>query len=73
MTLIHVHQVPTVEFSRSRHPERWCFGCRKRLAGELVVHVPSDPYSYYGPHSEYRCDGCGKDRRLFPGWIWEAA
>ena len=31
------------------------------------MHVPTDSMSYYGPHWEYRCDGCGDDRRLFPG------
>lgn len=69
---LHILRTPMVEHSRTRCKSRWCFGCRKHLAGDRIVFVPADPYSYYGPHDEYRCDGCGKDRRLFPGWEWEA-
>ena len=70
---LHLLCVPTREIGRTRGQARWCFGCRKRLAGDHVVVAPTDSFSYYGPHSEYRCDGCGQDRRLFPGWEWEAA
>ena len=66
----HILRVPTVEYSRHRGEPRWCFGCRKRLAGDHIMRVPFDPMSYYGPHWEYRCDGCGEDRRLFPGYDW---
>lgn len=68
---VHILRVPTVEHSRKRGESRWCFGCRKRLAGDLVVLMPADPMSYYGPHVAYRCDGCGEDRRLFTGFEWE--
>ncbi len=67
----HILRTPMIEHSRTRGEPRWCFGCRKRLAGDLVVSVPVDEWSYYGPSLSYRCDGCGEDRRLFPGWVWE--
>lgn len=67
----HILRVPTEEYARHTEPERWCFGCRKRLPGVTILHRPTDPLSYYGPHATYECDGCHQDRRLFPGYEWE--
>lgn len=50
--------------------ERWCFGCRKRLAGKYYLMV-EPPGSYYDPWWSYRCNGCQEDHRLFPGCEWE--
>lgn len=67
---IHVLHVPTVEVSRTAQPARWCFHCRRRHTGSIVVHAPADRQSYYGPHASYECDGCHGDHRAFPGtWI----
>ena len=69
-----VHRV----IKTDREPERWCFGCRKRRAGthELVGLDPewvhrTAAYVWAEPHWRYRCDGCGKDRRLGFGQTWE--
>lgn len=29
-----------------------------------------DPVMMWEPVWVYRCDGCGDDRRAFPGWEW---
>lgn len=50
-----------------RGPERWCFGERKRRAGTWELLGTREP-SHWEPFWQYRCDGCGEDRRLFPGW-----
>jgi hypothetical protein len=67
-----------------RHEERWeprwCFGCRKRLAGTLTMLAPSldtlmatEAWGWADPVWMYRCDGCGEDRRLGFGmeWVYE--
>jgi hypothetical protein len=61
-----------------RLPERWCFGERKRRAGTLTIRRPSFEYlmeteawGWAEPTFTYRCDGCGEDRRLGFGWVWE--
>ena len=66
----HVLRVPTEVRHTERGRKRWCFACRKYRAGTYLWHVPSDEWSYYGPHWSYRCDGCGEDRRLGFGWEW---
>lgn len=71
MTTIHVHHTPLREHSRRDFGDRWCFQCRKRLPHELVVLVPTDPYSYYGPSRTIECSGCGEDHTAFPGTAWE--
>lgn len=50
---------------------RWCFGERRRQPGawELRGDTPTQAEpSWYEDVWIYRCDGCGKDRRDFPGW-----
>lgn len=64
---LHILRTPTEEIRRWLVGEKWCFGCRKRLPHEWVVHAPLDPYSYYGPHGQYQCSVCKKDRTRFPG------
>ena len=54
-------------------PERWCYGERQRRTG---VHILLRPrmewvhatlaYGWAEPIWQYRCDGCGQDRR----WMW---
>lgn len=48
-------------------PPRWCYGERKRQPGKWLCMAYVGP-SYYDPWWRYQCDGCGADRRLFPGW-----
>lgn len=66
MTL-HILRVPMIETSRKSERVRWCFKCRKRLPHELVVKVPVDRESYYGPHATIECAGCHDDNADFPG------
>jgi hypothetical protein len=70
---IHLHIVPSHVERSERGEVRWCFGCRKHLAGTYDLHVPDDPMSYYEPHVSYRCDGCGEDRRAGFGrfYTWD--
>lgn len=65
--MIHVCTGPPMrEYSRTAWETRWCFQCRKRLPHEAIVMVPTEP-SYYGPHVEVECAGCGEDHVRFPG------
>ena len=53
-----------------REPGRWCYGERKRREGthQLLV-LPFDvveateAWGWAEPFWQYRCDGCGQDRR----------
>lgn len=54
------------EVRRALWEIRWCFRCRKRLPHDYVVLAPVEP-SYYGPHIEVECHGCGEDHVHFPG------
>jgi hypothetical protein len=66
--VIHIVPGPTVEIRRERGEPRWCFGCRKRLAGDWVLldDPPERQPSYYDPVWVWRCDGCNRDRSRFP-------
>jgi hypothetical protein len=68
---IHLHAPPMHAHATRKEPERWSFGCRKRLPGTSTFWVMDDPMSYYGPHWAFKCDGCGEDRRLGFGMEWE--
>lgn len=70
--------IPLETQSVERLPKRWCFGCRKRHPGTLTIEAPSletlmatEAWGWAEPIAVYECDGCGDDRRLFPGWEWE--
>jgi hypothetical protein len=70
MSVLHVNwsraeHRPDVQ-ADEREPARWCFHCRKRLPGTHKFYA-DPPGSYYDPFWKYECDGCGKDRRWFPG------
>lgn len=65
------------ETERDETP-RWCFGERKRQAGQWelwsenpkdITDIPIEELSWWEPIWVYRCDGCGEDRREFPGWM----
>lgn len=58
---------PNEDLKVERGPERWCFGERKRQAGTWTLRGSREP-SHWEPFWEYSCDGCGDDRRHFPGW-----
>lgn len=56
-------------------PERWCFGERKRRTGTWTLSGPTfetlqrtEAWGWAEPVWSYACDGCGEDRRAFPGW-----
>lgn len=67
MTQVHLLRGPSIEIARQEQDEPlWCFTCRKRLCGVWVLLDDPEP-SYYEAHWSYRCDGCGKDDRFFPG------
>lgn len=58
-------------WSRERETARWCFGCRRRLegtwercAGWPYGTIPDGSVGYWEPVWSYRCDGCGRDRRV---------
>lgn len=57
-----VCRTPMETIATEREEPRWCFGCRKRLAGTWACKATVEP-SYYDPYWEYACDGCGEDRR----------
>ena len=69
----------TVLLAEERGPERWCFGERRRAAGthRLMGHTAEDVLSgrvasgWAEPRWVYACDGCGRDRRLGFGMVWE--
>lgn len=67
---VHILRVPIEVRHTERGRVRWCFQCRKCLAGTYALHVPTDPMSYYEPNWSYTCDGCGEDNRLGFGWEW---
>jgi hypothetical protein len=74
---LHVCGIATSVVREEREPERWCFGERKRRAGTSLCHAPSfeelertGAWGWAEPYWTYRCDGCGQDRRLFPGSGW---
>lgn len=58
---------PTKVLKQEAAGERWCFGCRKRLAHTWVL-LGDEGISYYDPVWVCRCSGCGEDRTRFPGW-----
>jgi hypothetical protein len=65
--LVHILRPRDLQVvGEEREEPRWCFGCRKRLGGTWQL-MAEPPPSYYDPHWSYRCDGCGRDRRFFPG------
>lgn len=72
MTCVHGEGIviclgPEMEERRRQVWEvRWCFKCRKRLRQLAVLMVPTEP-SYYDPHWEVQCAGCGEDHVRFPG------
>lgn len=66
---LHICYTPMTEHSRKPEKERWCFQCRKRLMHDLVVTVPTDERSYYGPSVFIECHGCGEDNADFPGTL----
>lgn len=76
MTCTHVHlggacvDICTgpgmVEGRREDDRVRWCFQCRKHLPHFAVLMVPVGE-SYYGPHWQLECEGCGEDHADFPG------
>lgn len=67
MSAVHVCRGPEMrEYRREVWQVRWCFRCRRRLRHVAVLMVPTEP-SYYGPHWEVRCAGCGGDHVRFPG------
>jgi hypothetical protein len=62
--------VPLEVVKTEREPERWCFGCRRRLAGTWTCRRPSfetlmrtEAWGWAEPVWDYACDGCGEDRR----------
>lgn len=67
---IHITWGPNVVLKTEPADPRWCFHCRKRLPGAHQLLDYAEP-SYYDPIWVYRCDGCGGDYRLFPGWEWK--
>jgi hypothetical protein len=71
VSTVHINRGPGAvkELSRTDVGVCWCFGCRKRLRYEYVVHAyDCDPMDdWYGPWGTYECTGCGDDRALFPG------
>lgn len=65
---VHVNWGPAMrEHRREPWETCWCFKCRKRLKHEAVLMVPVDRMSYYGPHWNVECEGCGEDHVRFPG------
>lgn len=67
MSWLHVNRGPAMrEARRQVWKVRWCFRCRRRLRQLAVLMVPTEP-SYYEPHWEVRCAGCGEDHVRFPG------
>ena len=67
---LHVCWGPNMrEVKRLEWQTRWCFKCRKRLLQEAVLMAPVEP-SYYGPHWNVECVGCGEDHVHFPG-TWD--
>lgn len=70
MSRLHVCRGPEmVERRREHWAIRWCFKCRERLPHEAVLMAPAEP-SYYGPHWNVECEGCGEDHVHFPG-TWD--
>lgn len=67
MTTLHVHRVHTRVFAQRQDGLRWCFRCRKRVTFTRTVHVPTDPMSYYGPHTTIECERGHGNGDLFPG------
>jgi hypothetical protein len=63
---IHILWGPTEVIKIEKEPPRWCFGERKRQPGTWRLLADKEP-SYYEPVWVYKCDGCGEDRRFFPG------
>jgi hypothetical protein len=70
---LHVLRVPTRIASSVDVGRRWCFVCRKRVTFTQTVHVPTDPLSYYGPHSTLKCERGHFDGDCFPGTYREGA
>lgn len=65
--MLHVNYGPPMrEAKRVPWETRWCFRCRKRLPHDAVLMEPTEP-SYYGPHWDVECEGCGGDHVHFPG------
>lgn len=71
--MLHILHTPMREYSRRQEQTRWCFKCRKRTQHDLVIHVPVDELSYYGPSASLECPSCHEDNSCFPGtWReWE--
>ena len=70
--IVHILRVPTRIYSQRPDGVRWCFYCRKRVEFTLTVHTPTDPMSYYGPHSTVECENGHADGDCFPGTYREA-
>jgi hypothetical protein len=66
VTIVGFIPGPTKVLREERADLRWCFQCRRRLPGTHVLLADEQP-SYYEPVWAYRCDGCGRDGRYFPG------
>lgn len=64
---LHILRTPMREVSRKPEQERFAFCCRKRGVFELVVTVPVDEMSYYGPSAHIECPFCLRDCADFPG------
>jgi hypothetical protein len=71
--------VPLEVVKTEREDARWCFGCRKRLAGTWTLRRPSfetlmatEAWGWADPVWSYACDGCGEDRRAGFGaeYVW---
>jgi hypothetical protein len=68
MTLVCIIPGPKHEYARNHAGDRWCFGCRKRLAHDWVLLGDApDVESYYEPIWVLKCSRCHKDMTRFPG------